>query len=50
MAGVTEKNPPRCQSRMRAKTDGASKRGQASQSIDPAREISAADRVQPMIA
>jgi hypothetical protein len=35
---------------MRAKIDGESNRGQHSQSIDPSREISAAERVQPMIA
>jgi hypothetical protein len=35
---------------MRAKIDCESNRGQQSQSIDPPREISAAERVQPMIA
>ena len=35
---------------MRAKTDGESNRGQHSQSIDPSLEISAAERVHPMIA
>jgi hypothetical protein len=35
---------------MRANIDGESKRGQQSQSIDPSLEISAAERVQPMIA
>jgi len=44
------KKPPRRKSRMRANTDGESNCGQQSQSIDPWREISAAERVQPMMA
>ena len=35
---------------MRANIDAESNRGQHSQSIEPSREISAAERVQPIIA
>jgi hypothetical protein len=35
---------------MRAKSERLSKRGQQSQSIEPLRETSAAERVSPMIA
>ena len=50
IAGRIAKKPPFSASRMRPKIDSESKRGQQSQSIDPPREMSATDRVQPTTA
>jgi hypothetical protein len=44
------KKPPLSMSRRRPKIDGESKRGQHNQSIEPPRETSATERVQPMAA
>ena len=47
--GAIEKCPPAPRSSSAANSDGLSKRGQQSQSIDPDRPTSAADRPFPMI-
>ena len=50
IAGWMAKKPPLSTSRRRPKIDGESNRGQQSQSIEPPRETSATERVQPMAA
>ena len=50
VAGRIAKCPPRAASSSAPNSDGLSKRGQQSHSIEPVREISAAERQSPMMA